>query len=72
MALTNDIEVLIIEKDLVTVEFVEKSIVTVELNVIDVIPAQLQIDNFVLNEVPTKITAKKFQTEYAFVSGTLQ
>ena len=66
----------LVEKDLINIEFVEKDLVDIKLNVVDVIHSILDCemveDHFIYNEAPTRLSAKIFQTEKDYISGTLR
>ena len=61
------------------VEISEKDIVTVKLKSIDVIYKNIDstvyddiFDKHIYNEAPTKLTASKFQTAYAYRTGKIR
>jgi len=67
------LEVDIYEKDVIEVELVEKEILTCELTTVDIINyVEKTIAGNLLQEVPTKISAIRFQTSQAWVSGSLK
>ena len=73
MALQQNFEVELIEKDLVNIELVEKDLVTVELKVIDVLTYyRREIISNLIQEVPTHVSGYQFQTSVAYVSGSLK
>jgi len=66
------VKVELIEKELVKVNFIEKEIVRVELKAVDILRGAGKIDTLILNENPTKISSKRFQTLNSYTSGSLQ
>ncbi len=60
------------ENEILTVEFVEREIITVEFSTIDSLPGTTADGTIPTIETPTQINSKRFQTTYAFISGTLK
>ena len=75
MALQQNFEVELIEKDLVNIEFTEKEIITVELKVIDILDYYRTyiVSNLVKEEaIPTApLPSKEFRTSKNFATDTL-
>ena len=73
----NDIfEVELIEKEIANIDVAEKEFANVELKVIDILNGSALVAQYVKtyyihNEVPTKITSKKFRLANNYISGTL-
>jgi len=75
MAKNEPLYVELVERELVNVNIAEKELIKVNLNVIDIIErtsADALTDFAVYNETPTKLTAKRFQTDNNFMTGTLR
>lgn len=62
----------IVEKDTFQVEFVEKEIVSAEFKTADILSYHERvITSELIKEVPTKLTAKRFETSEEYVTGSL-
>ena len=73
MALQQNFDVEIIEKEIVSVELVEKEIVTVELKVIDILDYYRRFtESNLKQEVPTQVSGMQFRTSVAYASGSLK
>jgi len=71
------LEATLTEKERIEVEFVEEELISVNINTIDIIDNRDWIlagfiNYFVFNEVPTRLTSKRFQAQYNYRSATLQ
>lgn len=62
----------IVEKDIFQIEFVEKEVVSVEFKSADILTYhQRVVTSELIKEVPTKLSAKRFQTSEEYVTGSL-
>ena len=66
----------LVEKNLVDVELVEKELVTIDLHSIDILNNIRQFteslsDYLVINELPTKLSERIFQTENDYIADSL-
>jgi len=71
MALREYLDVEITEKEILKVEILDKEILSCELKVVDILQLHDRITNL-KQEVPTKLTAIKFETSLPFVTGSLK
>jgi len=63
----------IIEKDLIKVTFVEKEIISVKFTTVDVLNyVEKHIVSGLIQEVPIKLSAVRFQTHHAYVTGSIK
>ena len=73
MAIQQDFEVELIEKEIVNVAFAEKEIITVELRVVDVLDYyRREIISNLKQEVPTHVSGYQFETSVAYTSDSLK
>lgn len=77
MAVQDYLEATIVEAETITVDLVDETLITVNFTTIDVIQNRGWVietvkDCFIYNELPTKLTAKRFKTVHAFVETSLQ
>lgn len=70
------LEATIVEAETIEVDFVEEDLITVNFNTLDIIQdrgwvVQTVKDCFVFNEVPTKVTAKRFRADNEYIQISL-
>jgi len=71
------LEATITESEIIEVEFIEEGIITVNFNTVEIAKNRAWVvqtvkDNFIFNEVPTKLTSKKFRADNEYVETSLQ
>jgi hypothetical protein len=63
----------LVEKDVIKVEFVEKEIISAKFTVVDILNyLERAVVTGLIQEVPTKLSAIRFQTSKSFVTGSLK